>query len=268
MKITLFTTNQARHNYLVNLLSNIATELNVVQEIKTNVTKIVPGHYSASNVMKEYFEKVIYAQKKLFGNSSISVKNKNINLLPLENVHLNNCSIKFLSDFLKSDVYVVFGSSYIKGELADFLISHKALNIHMGVSPYYRGTDCNFWALYDNNPHLVGATIHMLSKGLDSGPILYHALSEIKDDPFLYTMSTVKSAFHSLVEKIKNESIFKYSPEIQNKSKEVRYSRKNDFNDEVVKMFLSKKINLNSKVFEAKLYNDPYFLKNSDFQNF
>ena len=64
MKITLFTTNQARHNYFVNLLSNIATELNVVQEIKTNVTKIVPGHYSASNVMKEYFEKVIYAQKK------------------------------------------------------------------------------------------------------------------------------------------------------------------------------------------------------------
>ena len=208
MKITLFTTNQTRHNYLVNLLSNIATELNVVQEIKTIVTEIVPSHYSTSNVMKEYFAKVIYAQKKLFGNSSISVKNKNINLLPLENVNLNNYSIKFLSDFLKSDVYVVFGSSYIKGELADFLISHKALNIYMGVSPYYRGTDCNFWALYDNNPHLVGATIHMLSKGLDSGPILYHALSEIKDDPFLYTMSTVKSAFHSLTEKIKNGRYF------------------------------------------------------------
>jgi len=264
MKITLFTTNQARHNYLANLLSNIATELNVVQEIKTIVTEIVPDHYSASNVMKEYFAKVIYAQKKLFGNSSISAKNKNINLLPLENVDLNNYSIKFLSDFLKSDVYVVFGSSYIKGELADFLISHKALNIHMGVSPYYRGTDCNFWALYDNNPHLVGATIHMLSKGLDSGPILYHALSEIKDDPFLYTMSTVKSAFHSLTKKIKNGSIFKYSSEIQNKSKEIRYSKKNEFNDEAIKTFFSKKINLNSKVFEAKFYKDPYFLKNSE----
>jgi hypothetical protein len=43
----------------------------------------------------------------------------------------------------------------------------------------------------------------MLSKGLDSGAILYHALSEIKDDPFVYTMSTVKSAFHSLAERIK-----------------------------------------------------------------
>jgi len=132
----------------------------------------------------------------------------------------------------------------------------------MGVSPYYRGTDCNFWALFDNNPHLVGATIHMLSKGLDSGPILYHALSEIKDDPFVYTMSTVKSAFHSLAERIKNESIFKYSPEIQNKSKEVRYSKKDQFNEEIVKLFLLKKIDLNSKKLDMHLYKDPYIYKN------
>ena len=68
----------------------------------------------------------------------------------------------------------------------------------MGVSPYYRGADCNFWALYDNNPHYVGATIHLLSKGLDSGPILYHALSNRKENVFEYSMSTVVSAFHSL----------------------------------------------------------------------
>ena len=48
--------------------------------------------------------------------------------------------MNLLSDFLKSDVYVVFGSSYIKGELVDFLVKQKAINIHAGVSPYYRGT--------------------------------------------------------------------------------------------------------------------------------
>ena len=262
MKITLFTANQARHNYLINLLSSVATEINVVQESRTIFPGIVPGHYPATDTIKEYFSKVINAQKKLFGNSYISVTNKKLNLLPLESGDLTRCSIEYLSDFLKSDIYVVFGSSYIKGELADFLVIHKALNIHMGVSPYYRGTDCNFWALFDDNPHLVGATIHMLSKGLDSGPILYHALSEIKDDPFVYTMSTVKSAFHSLAERIKNESIFKYSPEIQNKSKEVRYSKKDQFNEEIVKLFLLKKIDLNSKKLDMHLYKDPYIYKN------
>ena len=132
----------------------------------------------------------------------------------------------------------------------------------MGISPYYRGTDCNFWALFDNNPHLVGATIHLLSKGLDSGPILYHALSEIKEDPFIYTMSAVKSAFESIAQKIENKTIFEHTPEIQDKSKEIKYSKKNELNDEVIKKFFLNKIDLNSKIFKLDLYKNPYFLKN------
>ena len=261
MKITLFTANQNRHNYLVNLLSNNCDELFVVQENGTIFPGIVPGHYPVSEIMKKYFKKVVNAQSKIFGNSHINGKNKNIHLFPLQSGDLNKCSIDTLSDFLKSDVYVIFGSSYIKGDLVDFLVKNKALNIHMGVSPYYRGTDCNFWALYDDNPHLVGATIHMLSKGLDSGAILYHALSDIKNNPFEYTMSTVKSAFHSLAERIKNQSIFDIKPIIQNKEKGIRYSKKDEFNEEIVKSFLFKTINLNSKQFDKTLFEEPHILK-------
>ena len=131
----------------------------------------------------------------------------------------------------------------------------------MGVSPYYRGTDCNFWALYDDNPHIVGATIHLLSKGVDSGAILYHALSDIKNNPFEYTMSTVKSAFHSLAERIKNQSIFDIKPIIQNKEKGIRYSKKDELNEEIIKSFFFKKIDLNSKQFDKTLYKEPYVLK-------
>ena len=258
MNITLITSDQIRHNYLVNLLSNIATKLNVIQEKKTffsNQNKI-------SNLMKNYFLKVDEAQKKIFGNTAIDKKNKNIKLLSLEDRELEKCSLNFLSDFLNSDIFIVFGSSFIKKDLVNFLIDHNALNIHLGISPYYRGMDCNFWALFDNNPHLVGATIHLLSKGLDSGPILYHALSEIKEDPFIYTMSTVKSAFESIAQKIENKTIFEHTPEIQDKSKEIKYSKKNEFNDEVIKKFFLNKIDLNSKIFKLDLYKNPYFLKN------
>ena len=258
MNITLITSDQIRHNYLVNLLSNIATKLNVIQEKKTffsNQNKI-------SNLKKNYFLKVDEAQKKIFGNTAIDTKNKNIKLLSLENKKLEKCSLNFLSDFLNSDIFIVFGSSFIKKDLVNFLIDHKALNIHLGISPYYRGTDCNFWALFDNNPHLVGATIHLLSKGLDSGQILYHALSEIKEDPFIYTMSAVKSAFESIAQKIENKTIFEHTPEIQDKSKEIKYSKKNEFNDEVIKKFFLNKIDLNSKIFKLDLYKNPYFLKN------
>ena len=262
MKITLFTCNNNRHNYLINLLSKISEELYVIQECGTIFPGIISDHYPASETMKEYFEKVNDAQLKLFGNSYVNNSKKNIKILPMLFGDLNKCSLTFLSEFLKSDIYIVFGSSYIKGELAEYLVKQKAINIHMGVSPYYRGTDCNFWALYDDNPHLVGTTIHLLSKGLDSGPMLYHAMSNLKSNPFEYTMSTVKSAFHSIAERIKDGSIFTIKPIFQDKIKEVRYSKKSEFSEELVKEYFEKKIDLNSKKFDNSLLKEPFFLNN------
>ena len=260
MKVTLLTSNNNRHNYLVNSLSECCDELFVIQECATIFPGVIPGHYLASETMKNYFEKVNDAQLNLFGNSYVNTTSKNVKILPMLMGDLNNCSLKSISDFLKSDIYVVFGSSYIKGDLIDFLVKQRALNIHMGVSPYYRGTDCNFWALYDNNPHLVGATIHMLSKGLDSGPMLYHAMSKLKTDPYEYTMSTVKAAFHSIAEKIKDKTIFEIEPMMQEKSKEVRYSKKIEFNEKIVNEYFNMNIDLNSKPFNNLLLKEPFFL--------
>ncbi len=255
MKITLFTTNNIRHNYFVNTLSKIADELYVVQENKKSLKENLN-----SKIMKDYFEEVNKAQLKFFGDLKVKNFSKNVKLLAIPFGELNNCSLQYLSDYLKSDVYIVFGSSYIKGELVDYLINKKTFNIHMGVSPYYRGTDCNFWALYDGNPHLVGATIHMLSKGLDSGSILYHAMSNIKTSPYEYTMSTVKSAFRSLTERIKDKSLFKIKSIKQDKSKEIRYSKKDDFNQEVLKNYNKKKIDLNIMPDSNFYLKDPFYL--------
>ena len=75
-------------------------------------------------------------------------------------------------------------------------------------------------------------------------------------------MSTVKSALHSISERIKDKSIFEIKPDIQNKANEIRYSRKIEFNDEVLKKYFNKEINLNSKKFDNSLLKEPYFLNN------
>ena len=43
-------------------------------------------------------------------------------------------------------------------------------------------------------------------------------------------MSTVKAAFHSIAEKVKDNSLLDINPIPQDKSKEIRYSKKNEFN--------------------------------------
>ena len=56
MKITLFTSNKNRHNYLINLFSKFCNELFVVQEYGTIFPGVVPGHYPVSKTIKNYFE--------------------------------------------------------------------------------------------------------------------------------------------------------------------------------------------------------------------
>ena len=114
MKITLFTSNKSRHNFFINLLSEIATELFVIQECGTIFTGIVPGHYPATPSMKKYFLNVNNAQLKYFGNTYIENSKNNIRLLPIQYGDLNKCSLEIISDFLKSDIYIVFGSSISK----------------------------------------------------------------------------------------------------------------------------------------------------------
>ena len=260
MKVTLFTSNNHRHNYLINLLSNFCDELWVIQECKTLFTEQNNERYQNKNIIEKYFVKVLDAQNKIFKKEFVNKNNKNIKTLPILKGEINKLPLSYIYDFLQSDIYIIFGCSYIKGELVDFLIKQKAINIHAGVSPYYRGTDCNFWALYDNNPHLVGSTIHLLSKGLDSGPILYHAMSNLKTDCFEYTMSTVMSAFYSIAKRIKDGSILTIKPLVQDKSKEIRYTKKIDFNEDVVKEYFEKKIDPNSKQFDNSLLKDAFFL--------
>ena len=55
MKITIFTSNNSRHNYLINLMSSISSEIYVVQENNTIFPGLIPGHYKASKVMEKYF---------------------------------------------------------------------------------------------------------------------------------------------------------------------------------------------------------------------
>jgi hypothetical protein len=253
MKITVFTSNQSRHIALINSLASISEKTYAVMECNTVFPGKVQDFFKKSEVMQTYFSNVINAETKLFGNICFSPSNAKI--LAIKGGDLNLLEQAQLQEALNSDVYVVFGSSFIKGWLIDFLVARKALNIHMGLSPYYRGSSCNFWALYDNKPHLVGATVHYLSKGLDSGPMLYHAVPKFKgESPFEFTMKAVVAAHNSLTDRISSKEIFQFEPVIQDKSFEVRYTRNTDFTDEVAKNFLERKltiedlsISLNSK---------------------
>jgi hypothetical protein len=46
----------------------------------------------------------------------------------------------------------------------------RLINLHIGFLPWNRGADPNLWSFVDDTPK--GVTIHLIDKGIDTGPIL------------------------------------------------------------------------------------------------
>ena len=60
-------------------------------------------------------------------------------------------------------------------------IACPVINVHPGIAPRYRGAG-NIWALYEGNLDLVGATVHLVDPGIDTGePLAYARLDPIGD---------------------------------------------------------------------------------------
>ena len=167
-------------------------------------------------VFENYFRSVQKAEETLFDSmkwqqhieDKITLKKGELNSIP------NSINPLFSCDFV-----IVYGSSFIKGELYDLLSKKNTINLHIGISPQYTGSACNFWAMFDDNLHLVGGTIQELSKNLDEGRILKYCYPNIS-----------KKNFKSYFEESK----------LNDSSKLIRHSRIKDFNREVISEFNKK----------------------------
>lgn len=254
MKITIFTGNSNRHKFLIKVLKKY--ELFIIQEEKE--FSYLNSNKNKKNLIEtNYFRKVKKAEQLIFGRLSLN-KNNFKQRMKLRYKELSNLKLKSVKNFLKSDLYIVFGSSIIRGDLLNFLIKKKCINIHMGVSPFYRGTNCNFWATYDKNFHLIGSTIHYLHKNIDQGPILYHAISETVKNPIHNSMAAVKAAIFSIAYYINNKKIFNIKPIKQIISKQIRYCQNKDFNYKLIKNYPKL---INKKISSNKELINPFFLK-------
>ncbi len=71
---------------------------------------------------------------------------------------------------LKPDVAVDHGTSLVRQKVLDLV--PLTLNLHWGLSPYYRGVSCTEWALARWDPFSIGVTIHRISQRIDGGGIV------------------------------------------------------------------------------------------------
>jgi folate-dependent phosphoribosylglycinamide formyltransferase PurN len=79
---------------------------------------------------------------------------------------------------LAPDLLVAYGCSLIKGRLLQAFVG-RFLNVHLGLSPYYRGSGTNFWPLVNREPEFVGATFMHIDPGVDTGEIVHQIRARV-----------------------------------------------------------------------------------------
>lgn len=81
----------------------------------------------------------------------------------------------------QSDVVIVLGTSIIrKSVLAE--LPKYVINLHGGITPFYRGSNCAIWAYLNDDPEHVGFTWHLVDAGVDTGPILRQVRTTLQPD--------------------------------------------------------------------------------------
>lgn len=88
----------------------------------------------------------------------------------LEVDSVNNAQVTDLLTTHKPQVVVVTGTGIIAKRV--LALAPTFINIHVGITPRYRGVHGGFWAIYEGRPDLAGTTIHRVDPGVDTGAII------------------------------------------------------------------------------------------------
>jgi methionyl-tRNA formyltransferase len=229
MRLTVFTSNQPRHLACLEALTGAGHEVHAVIEPKS----WCPGQNS--EVLTRYWGYVQAAERIIFG-SPRPIKCPTV-VLPMGEVS----KVVLPSAVMDTDQFIVFGSSFIKGALADELVEKGALNLHVGIAPEYRGSACVFWAAYDDNYEYVGAQVQRLGRGVDSGRIVYETkASGLWPDPFERGMRVVQAGIYGLLGLLERHPDTWLDVRPNDPAQTIRYSRGADFTEKVAAEYLER----------------------------
>lgn len=191
LRVGILTSDDVRHRYVVNA---IAARFDMVAVAYQN-TGYSPVRAAATAddertvcLVRKHFEERHRQERRFFGHAAAPAQNgPNRAVRRIDSNALNTLeTVAFLQD-RRVDVVVVYGTNLIKSPLLE-RFDGRMINMHLGLSPYYRGTATNFYPLVNDEPEFVGATIHLIDAGVDSGAIIHQARPQIVADDMPHTV--------------------------------------------------------------------------------
>ncbi len=235
-RIVILTGDELRHIFFKKFMS-IQTSFNVIasfcESTTGNISKQVNNENNNSLRMEhlngrqeseiDFFQS--FCDKTIDESRSNFIQRGDINLT--DNVN------KIIS--LKPDIIISYGCSIIRSDLLQ-IFKGKFINIHLGLSPYYRGSGTNFWPFVEDELSLIGTTFMHIDEGIDTGGIIHQIRAEIRKGDSIHSVGNrlIQNSAKECIKLIENFESVKNIKKLKNKSINGKLYRNKDFTEESI----------------------------------
>ena len=179
--VVLLTGCELRHRFVSKILP-LDGEINVFRTYRESVAGTIKDLVSRapadqSTVQRSHLEARALSEEDFFGAVVDMVPDLS-NPVDIPRGDINEKKRVEEVMALAPDLLVAYGCSLI-GELLVAGFANRFVNVHLGLSPYYRGTGTNFWPLVNNDPEYLGATFMHMDLGVDTGRVIHQIRARV-----------------------------------------------------------------------------------------
>ncbi len=171
MRILVITGSHRRHAWFVTGLAERFEVAGIVAMPREGAVPQAPSGTAARDRVNfdRHFRLRGEVEDAVFGD-----ERRQMDALPTLHIARDELNGAHVADYARTvgaEACVVFGADILKDPVLAAL-PPLTINVHLGLSPWYRGTATLFWPFYNLEPHWAGATLHRVTGQVDAGPIL------------------------------------------------------------------------------------------------
>jgi len=174
MKIITVTGSHPRHLYMIKSLRQAGHDVTSVVMKRENLH--AGGRNRAGKLANMHFEIREAVELQTFGDlKPIDFADIEVDAKQLADTNLS----LFPVELAAFDLGLVFGTSLLPASLLQTL-PKLTFNLHLGISPRYRGAATLFWPFYMLEPNWAGYTVHKLTDEPDAGDVVLRGAPKLE----------------------------------------------------------------------------------------
>ena len=185
VKVILLTGSELRHNFFASFISSYPNiDLKLVIHESNNKLKKNPL-YKKYKIVKNHVDLRHKVEKTFF--QSFVKKNKKYSFIQIKKSKINDNKIFQLIKKEKVNFLISYGCSIISTEFIN-LFRPNFFNIHLGLSPYYKGAGTNFFPFVNKQLQFCGSTIMQIDRKIDGGKIIHQLRPDFNTEDNIHTI--------------------------------------------------------------------------------